>query len=158
MGMDSTFWYFKGCARCSGDLIVDEGDWRCWQCGQYYYTTGASPVNAPQLMLLEQKVLELGDPYRPPCPTATAEEDRPRRGRRRGYGARAERNINSVIRAKEVSDERWWSRNGHIIEYLDQGKSVQEIARLVALGPRQIRVIRERLSDLRSAAQMADSA
>ena len=109
-------------------------------------------------MPLEQPAPESDDFQLIACPTATVEEDRPRRGRRRGYGARAERNINSVIRATEVSDERWRSRNRHIIEYLDQGKSVQEIARLVGVGPRQIRVIRERLTDLRSAAEMDDSA
>ena len=138
--------------------VLEAHDWRCWQCGQYYYTTPASPVDTPQLMPFEQQASEVDNFQLTACATATVEEDRPRRGRRRGYGARAERNINSVIRATEVSDERWWSRNRHIIEYLDQGKSVQEIARLVGLGPRQIRVIRERLPDLRSAAKLDDSA
>ncbi len=28
----------KGCAKCGGDLVVDELDWLCLQCGTYYYT------------------------------------------------------------------------------------------------------------------------
>ena len=28
----------KGCAKCLGDLVLDEGDWLCLQCGTYYYT------------------------------------------------------------------------------------------------------------------------
>ncbi len=28
---------FKSCSRCSGDLIVQNGEWGCIQCGLYYY-------------------------------------------------------------------------------------------------------------------------
>ena len=28
----------KACPKCRGDLVFDEGDWRCLQCGTYYYT------------------------------------------------------------------------------------------------------------------------
>ena len=31
------FW-LKACAKCGGDLAVDEGDWICLQCGTYCYT------------------------------------------------------------------------------------------------------------------------
>ena len=32
-------WFrLKGCAKCGGDLVLDEGDWLCLQCGTYYYT------------------------------------------------------------------------------------------------------------------------
>jgi hypothetical protein len=27
----------KACAKCGGDLALDEGDWICLQCGTYYY-------------------------------------------------------------------------------------------------------------------------
>ena len=30
------------CLKCRGDLVNDEGDWLCLQCGVYYYT-GISP-------------------------------------------------------------------------------------------------------------------
>ncbi len=26
------------CLKCCGDLVYDEGDWLCLQCGVYYYT------------------------------------------------------------------------------------------------------------------------
>ena len=75
----------------------------------------------------------------------------PRR-RRSNYGSRAARNINSYIHAKSRGEDRWWDRNKQVVEYLDQGLSVQEIAGLTERGPRQIRTIRERLADLRAAA------
>ena len=76
--------------------------------------------------------------------------DSSERRRRTAYGARAARNINAVIRAKQASDQRWWSRNRYVIECLDRGLSVREVAHLAGRGERQIRVIRERLTDLRS--------
>lgn len=30
--------HLKACAKCHGDLALDEGDWLCLQCGTYYYT------------------------------------------------------------------------------------------------------------------------
>ena len=61
-----------------------------------------------------------------------------------------------MIRAKQVSDERWWARNREIIGYLDQGLSVREVAKRANRGERQIRVVRERLYDLRAASLGAD--
>ena len=29
---------FAACLKCRGDLVYDEGDWLCLQCGVYYYT------------------------------------------------------------------------------------------------------------------------
>ena len=28
---------FKACRKCRGDLVLEEGDWLCVQCGTYYY-------------------------------------------------------------------------------------------------------------------------
>ena len=28
----------KGCAKCGGDLVADDMDWLCLQCGTYFYT------------------------------------------------------------------------------------------------------------------------
>ena len=28
----------KACVKCRGDLVWDDGDWLCLQCGRYYYT------------------------------------------------------------------------------------------------------------------------
>ena len=27
----------KGCVKCEGDLFLEDDDWRCLQCGKYYY-------------------------------------------------------------------------------------------------------------------------
>ena len=58
--------------------------------------------------------------------------------------------INELITATDRSDNRWWDRNQQVISYLDQGKTIREIAAIVGTGFRQIRIIRERLSDLRA--------
>ena len=131
----------KGCTKCGGDLVFDDDDWRCWQCGYYYY--------AKQAALQDGSQLEPQDPDHRPVPVPR--EEHTRKGRRNGYGPRSERNINAVIRAKYTSDERWWARNRQTIEYLDQGLSVREVSSLLGLGERQIRVVRERLADLRAA-------
>ena len=138
--------YLKSCTKCGGDLILDEGYWRCWQCGQYYYRiriradNGVGTHFAP-FDLQDSDTAHHLDPG--------SEEVRPAKSRRQGYGARSARNIDAVIRAKRVSDERWWARNRQAIEYLDQGLSIREIAVLLHRGERQIRVVRERLTDLR---------
>lgn len=28
---------FAGCLRCRGDLVLEVDEWRCLQCGRYYY-------------------------------------------------------------------------------------------------------------------------
>ena len=157
--MGSIFCFLKGCTKCNGDLVFDDGDWRCWQCGQYYYANGvASPEE------LKDEVAQDHDGESAPGSSSDGSSEEighqePRkRGRRRGYGARYARNIDAVIRAKQVSDERWWARNREIIGYLDQGLSVREVAKRSNRGDRQIRVVRERLYDLRAASAGSDVA
>ncbi len=123
----------KACRKCCGDLVLDGDEWRCWQCGRYYYPK-TSLGNLPQ------------DGSRADRPLATAGRAAvPQRQNRR-----ASRDINSVIAAKARSDDRWWDKNREIIRYLDQGQTVQEISVLIGRGQRQIRVVRERLNDLRA--------
>ena len=136
--MVAMFCYFKGCSKCGGDLIFDDDDWKCWQCGQYYYMTPATPSGQPHL-----------EPLNRPTSQEIPESE-PRKGPRAAYGARSARNINAAIRARETGDERWWTRNRKIVKYLDGGLPVKEIAKLVGRGERQIRVVRERLADLRA--------
>lgn len=32
-------WFrLKCCVKCGGDLVLDQGDWLCLQCGTYYYS------------------------------------------------------------------------------------------------------------------------
>ena len=147
---------FKACGKCGGDLMADEGDWRCLQCSRYYYGNGARFLGESHLPgfkiptrpteELPELLLEVGGEGR-----AQGAEARGR-GRKPGYRARSMRSINSVIDAKATGESRWWDRNRVVIEYLDQGLSVREIASLTALGHRQIRTVRERLTDIREAA------
>ena len=124
---------FKDCDKCSGDLVLDGDEWRCWQCGTYYYPS--EPVMDLPLEAKESElVLHAAD-----C------ETRPRRVRAR---RRTMTNINSVIMAKERSENRWWTKNQEIIDRLKQGYSVRDISELVGKGQRQIRGVQERLKDM----------
>ena len=144
--------YLKGCRKCGGDLVFDEGDWKCWQCAAYYYVLNADSQAAPNHgPPHEDGSSALEGLTQASYPKTSLDDRDAQKSKRRGYGARAARNINAVISAKEVSDHRWWARNRQVIEYLDQGLSVREISRLAGQGERQIQVIRERLNELRAA-------
>lgn len=112
---------------------MDGDEWRCWQCGQHYY---------PALLMADRTAPDMA--Y---APAERIEQPRRLPGRR---NQRAVRNINSLIGAKDRSDERWWEKNQEIIRYLDEGRTVREISGLVGRGERQVRVVRERLHDLRA--------
>ena len=128
-------WRFKSCIKCSRDMVQeDAGDWTCVQCGHIRY------VNPPVVASAEVN----GNGYRD-----EAEDGPGADGRRR----RSTRDINSRINARSMSEERWRARNHKIIEYLDQGWTVSEIADTTTLGPRQVRAIRERWAELRALAE-----
>ena len=126
----------KSCQRCTGDLVLDGDEWRCWQCGHYYYPR----LSLPELPLEVADPSPSGDPA--DLPGAT-----PRRRRRSRW---AVSDINALLVAKDRSEQRWWTRNEQLIKYLDEGKSAREIAALVGRSERQIRVVREQLNDLRA--------
>lgn len=126
----------KNCPKCSGDLVLDGDEWRCWQCGHYYY---------PRLSLPELPS-DAPDPGSSEDPADLPGVTQKRRRRSRW----AVGDINALIVAKDRSEQRWWSRNEQLIKYLDEGKSVREIAALVGRSERQIRVVREQLNDLRA--------
>ena len=129
----------KGCPKCRGDLVLDGDEWRCWQCGQYYYPKPAVldlPEEPPQ-QLMDSGLVSACEPG----------------GRPRQRAKRAPRNINSLIMAKDRSDRRWWRRNKELIQYLDEGRTIREISLMLVRGERQIRVVRERLQDLRAGKQ-----
>lgn len=59
-------WFrLKACVKCQGDLVWDEGDWLCLQCGRYYYTRLYQPEAMPDWqwdqppLLLEEKTAVL---------------------------------------------------------------------------------------------------
>lgn len=127
---------FKDCAKCRGDLVLDGDEWRCWQCGTYYYPK--EPVmDLPKEPVGSQLVLRAAD---------FEVEPRRVRGLRRTVP-----NINSLIMAKERSESRWWLKNKEIINRLRQGYSVRDISELFGKGQRQIRGVQERLKDMTSA-------
>ncbi|MCH8226611.1 MAG: hypothetical protein IIC97_12175 [Chloroflexi bacterium] len=124
----------KNCRKCNGDLVLDGEEWRCWQCGQYYYPITES---------LDQR-------EGPPNPGLAAAIGEIMPSQRKTRVRRSPRNLNSRIVARDRSDSRWWERNRDVVKYLDQGLSVREISNLVSHGERQVRIIRERLHDLRT--------
>ena len=124
----------KNCRKCNGDLVLDGEEWRCWQCGQYCYPITES---------LDQR-------EEPPNASLTAAIGEIVPSQRKTRVRRSPRNLNSRIVARDRSDSRWWERNRDVVKYLDQGLSVREISILVSHGERQIRIIRERLHDLRT--------
>lgn len=129
----------KSCQKCNGDLIQDGDEFRCWQCGNYYYPK----IDLPELA----SVLPASDPDQNPQNSPELPKRRHRRSRW------AVRDINSLIVAKDRSEQRWWSRNEEMIKFLDAGNSVREIAALICKSERQVRVVREQLNDLRAVTQ-----
>ena len=131
-------WFrLRSCRKCCGDLILDGEDWRCWQCGRYYYSTPPVTDPPPEPVVAGRPGLALGKAVTGP--------------RRR----RSAPSINTVIASTDRSEARWWSKNLDVIKFLDEGRTVKEIATLINRGPRQIRVIRERLHEMRdSGAEM----
>ena len=119
-------WRLKSCNRCLGDLFREDDEWRCLQCGHYYYPN--DPVQAVELADISF--------------ASSRNRSRQRKGR---FGGR---NVNSAVGAEMRSDQRWLSRNQEIISYLSQGRSVQEVATLTGRGPRQVRAARERLASI----------
>ena len=125
---------FKGCGKCSGDLLQDGDEWRCFQCGSIYY-----PVRPPMELPLEPASVDR---------SSSTGETGP--GRERPIIRRSARHLNPVLGTSTANDAHWWTKNKTVIHHLDQGKKVREIAEIVGTGPRQIRVVREQLRDLRT--------
>ena len=44
----------KSCGKCDGDLVLDGDEWRCWQCGRYYYP---QPMGGSEVSLQDRTVL-----------------------------------------------------------------------------------------------------
>ena len=127
---------FKNCIKCRGDLVLDGDEWRCFQCGTYYYP------NEP-VMDLPQEELESEPDFDASDYDVNSRRVRVRR--------RNMPNINSVVKAKERSEIRWWTKNQDIIYRLKQGYTVREISELVGKGQRQVRGVQEQLNDMMSA-------
>ena len=125
---------FKRCTKCMGDLIQEDDEWRCLQCGRVYYPE-CSPMEM-RLPVADREDREF---------TLEVGVHRERRKVRRSA-----RHLNFGVECTRDNEEKWFDKNRQVIDHLDRGKKVREIAEIVGQGPRQIRVVRERLRDLRS--------
>ena len=151
----------KSCGKCGGDLVLDESDWKCMQCAKYYLGDSVSPSEGTYSL---HPSVTPGQPVRPEpdfilnrqASDQTDSHESPQRRFRNRRRSRSTRSINSLVNATHVSDARWWARNRQVIEYLEQGLPIREISELTDRDQRQIRTIRERLTDLRVAAGEAD--
>ena len=121
----------ENCGKCGGSVFKEVDEWRCWQCGRYYYVR-----------------LDFMD--FPDMDRSRAMSDDSDSGHRT---RRSVRSINSRIAAGESSNLQWWSRNRDVIRCLEQGLSIREIAIGLELGERQVRVVRQRLDDLRASTE-----
>lgn len=122
---------FKGCAKCKGDLLLDGDEWRCWQCGTYYYPN--EPVMDAPLQAVGTEL------------AAQSNEDEaiPRRVR-----TRTMTHINLAIMANQRSEDRWLTKNQDIINRLKRGDKVRKISELLGKGERQVRAVQERLKEM----------
>ena len=157
-GGDTMLCMLKSCSKCGGDLILEDGDWRCLQCARYYYGEREDPVAEPEprsnpFSTWEHPKEESADSRRAALAVDCADSSDggvdPLRDGTNGYTTRSPRNVNSFIGAKSAADAKWWTRNKQTIEYIEQGLSVHQISQLVDRGQRQIRAVKERLVDLR---------
>ena len=131
--IEMLFW-FRQCGKCGGDLMSDSDEWTCFQCGRTYYPQPASA-----------ELLSKPNSEDQPASNALLPSDGQRRRRRKP------RRINAVIAAKERSDERWRGKNEEVIFHLEQGKCVRDISEILGRNARQIRGVRERLTEQRAA-------
>ena len=130
----------KDCGKCGGDLFLDFDEWRCFQCGRIYYPKPSPMELLPDAMEVHAPLFADESPDE-----AGHDRDRPK-------VRRSPRRINVMVAAKNRSEEKWWSNNKQVIYHLDRGNSVQQTAEIVGRGTRQVRMIRERLNDLRATA------
>ena len=126
-----TLWRLKSCGKCGGDLLDTVGELGCIQCGQYYYPKADLPLNYPQLTV-----------------TASVAGEDNRRKRKRTGGI-AGRNINSVVQSQLASTQKWLERNQQVITQLESGRTVTETAEASGQKLRQVRLVAERLRDIR---------
>jgi hypothetical protein len=124
---------FKGCGKCDGDLLMDTDEWRCFQCGRVYYPARTPEEQRSDRVAIQGSIAVDSDLERPKLRQSAS-------------------HLNPLVAATRSNEEQWWNKNQQVIFHLDQGKKVREIAEIVGKGPRQVRVVRERLRDLRSVA------
>ena len=125
---------FKGCGTCGGDLLQDSDEWRCFQCGHVYYPSVPTTELKLEAVAVQEPKFRFEIDEEPERPVVR----------------RSARHLNPDHEVTRSNEEKWLEKNRQVIQHLDQGKKVREIAEIVGKGPRQIRVVRERLRGRRS--------
>ena len=110
---------FKSCGKCGGDLMSDGDEWRCFQCGTYYYPQ-KPVVNLSQVATPLPQTVEYG-----------SQRDSTSRHTR-----------TDIISSTKLSEHRWLDRNKAVIDLCKQGRTVQEIFEVVGTTRRQIREVK----------------
>ena len=131
-------WRFKACDRCGGDLTMDDGEWRCWQCGHIYFP----PRRLDPLLRFDPAAIQSTD--------ETGTDETGNKRRRRSTGPRK---INTVIQVSERNAEKWWARNREIGDFSVAGPSVKEISHLIGRHATHVRSVKDELSEMRQASQ-----
>ena len=103
---------------------MEEDEWRCLQCGRYYYPRKPLAFESP-IRARKRKITVTDSPIK-------AESTTP------------------LVGSARLGDVRWESRNDEVIAHLAAGRAVQEVARLTGRNPRQIGSVRERLAEAAS--------
>jgi len=124
---------FKGCGKCTGDLVLDGDEWHCVQCGRYYYP---------------KRTEQLETPSDPPAVDPSSGEIAPRR-RRGGRKKGVPHNVNARIGFQERREDIWWQANQKTIQYLDEGRVVKDIAELTGRNKREIYKVQRQLRAFR---------
>ena len=127
----------KTCGKCGGDLVLEDDELKCFQCGERYYP--ADPLldalsNPPEDPPVEDPLLEV--------PNRKARKRQP-------YGI----NVNAVVASQERRTKNFWRKNKAFIQYLDEGRSIKEIHDLTGKGERQIRNIQVELQERQAAGE-----
>ena len=112
-------WILKGCTKCHGDLVSENGDLRCYNCGFYYYNLSEKEKASRDYTRLVNK--------------------RESEGGRPGPKSRAAKSVNSRIKSQDKSRP--------VQEYLKSGRSALEITTLLGVSDRYVRSIRLTLEE-----------
>jgi hypothetical protein len=112
------------CLKCDGDLVLEEDEWRCLQCGRYYYPRKPLAFESP--IRARKRKITVTDSLIEAAGTTP------------------------LVGSARLGDGRWGSRNDEVIAHLAAGRAVQEVARLTGRNPRRIGPVRERLAEAAS--------
>ena len=119
-GVSKVLYLFKGCEKCSGDLVQEASKCRCFQCGSVYY-----PKRSEVQLQLDGVLMDRSLPV-----------DDGESSRKPPIVGQSARHLNPLVTASRFNEELWSTKTQLVIFHRDQGKKVWEIAEIVEKGPR----------------------